>query len=537
MRNEFTIFTLVTIVGTAALGYYVHPNWYGLFILFVPLIALGIYDMIQKPHAIMRNYPIIGRGRYIMEEWRPKLYQYFIESDTNGTPINRVERSVVYQRAKKVLDTSPFGTQLDVYGEGYEWMSHSISAIDHHELDADPRVLVGGPDCKQPYDASIFNVSAMSYGSLSKNAIEALNGGAKIGKFAHNTGEGGISPYHKKPGGDLIYQVGTGYFGCRNPDGTFSREAFAKRTADPQVKMIELKLSQGAKPGHGGILPAKKNTAEIAEIRGVEAGTEVKSPPFHKMFSDPRGLLAFIQQMRELSGGKPVGFKLCVGHRSEFMAICKAMLETGIKPDFITVDGGEGGTGAAPVEFSNNVGMPYKEALAFVHDCLTGFDLRKEIKIFAAGKIITGFHLVRAMALGADACYSARAMMLALGCIQALECNKNTCPTGVATQDPELVAGLVVADKKVRIANFHKQTIGAFVELLGAAGMRLPQDITRHDLLRRTAYNEVRKYSSIYPYLEGGCLLQEHTVPVTWRDNWLIADPGSFRPNFEALEV
>jgi len=535
MRNEFIAFAVLSILGILALGYFVDPSWYWLYLVFGPLVLVGVYDVVQRKHTIMRNFPILGRLRYWMEEWRPKLYQYFIESDTNGTPINRVNRSVVYQRAKDVLDTSPFGTQMDVYGEGYEWMNHSIGALDAHQLNQDPRVKVGGPDCAQPYDCSILNISAMSYGSLSKTAIEALNGGAAIGRFAHNTGEGGISPYHVRPGGDLIYQLGTGYFGSRDEYGNFSPEAFAKQAGRPGVKMIELKLSQGAKPGHGGILPGKKNTAEIARIRGVVPGTDVLSPPYHTAFSTPNELLRFIDKMRELSGGKPIGFKLCIGHRSEFLAICKAMVQTQIYPDFIAVDGGEGGTGAAPIEFSNNVGMPFREGIAFVHDALTGFGLRQKISVITSGKIITGFHMFRAMALGADICYSARAMMLALGCIQALQCNKNTCPTGVATQDPELFSGLVVADKKKRVANFHLETVHGFIELLAAAGLKSPAEITRHHVLRRISMNEVRKYSDIFPYLPQGCLLEESKVPADWLSDWRAADASSFHPLIEQM--
>lgn len=530
MRREFLVFALLVTLSILALGYWIHASWWWLFLVLGPLILLGIYDMVQRKHAIMRNFPVLGRGRYLMEEWRPKLYQYFIESDTNGTPINRVNRSVVYQRAKRVLDTSPFGTQADVYSEGYEWMNHSIGALDARDLDTHPRVDIGGPDCAQPYSASILNVSAMSFGSISKTAIEALNGGAAQGRFAHNTGEGGISPYHDRPGGDLIYQIGTGYFGCRDNFGHFSSDAFAKTVDRFAVKMIELKLSQGAKPGHGGILPGKKNTREIAAIRGVAPGTQVVSPPYHRAFSTPKELLVFLDQLRELSGGRPVGFKLCIGHRSEFLAICKAMVQTQLYPDFISVDGGEGGTGAAPIEFSDSVGMPFREGLAFVHDALVGFGLRQKIRILASGKIITGFHLFRAMALGADACYSARAMMLALGCVQALECNKNTCPTGVATQDPALVAGLVVADKSPRVAAYHKETVEGFVELLAAAGLRSPQEVTRHHILRRTTMHEVHKYSDIFPYLPSGCLLEERTVPARWQSDWRAADPGSFHP-------
>ncbi len=527
MRNEFVVFAILTVLGSIAMGYFLHHDFYLLLLLFGPLALIGFYDMAQDKHAIMRNFPIVGRGRYLMEELRPKLYQYFIESDTNGRPISRTMRSVVYQRAKDQNDTTPFGTQLEVYEEGYEWMNHSIAAIGADKVE-EPRVLIGNKACRQPYSASIFNVSAMSFGSLSSAAIEALNGGAKIGNFAHNTGEGGVSSYHETFQGDLIWQVGTGYFGCRAEDGGFDPEKFAQRSQTPNIKMIELKLSQGAKPGHGGILPAKKNTPEIAKIRGVEPGTAVLSPPFHSAFSTPKGLLNLIQQMRELSGGKPIGFKLCVGLPNEFIGICKAMVETGIYPDFISVDGGEGGTGAAPVEFSDSVGMPFKEGLAFTYDALVGFDLKKHITLLASGKVFTGFHILRAMALGADATYSARAMMLALGCIQALECNKNNCPTGVATQDPELVAGLVVSDKKKRVASFHNKTIHSVQELLGAAGLTSTHQINRKHIFRRTSLNEIRRYSQIFPYLVTGSLLEAETVPENWKAEWDLASADHF---------
>lgn len=533
MRNEFIVFSILSLLIIGGVAYFWWPPILWALVVVLPLILLGLYEMFQTRHAIMRNFPLLGRGRYIMEALRPKIYQYFIESDTDGAPINRISRSVVYQRAKQERDTTPFGTQLDVYGDGYEWVNHSIAALDAHQLDHDPRITIGGPDCQQPYSCSVLNVSAMSFGSLSKTAIMALNGGAKIGGFAHNTGEGGISPYHKKFDGDLIYQIGTGYFGSRSEDGNFSPREFKERVADPAVKMIELKLSQGAKPGHGGILPAKKNTPEIAEIRGVEPGKAVLSPPFHKAFSTPVGLLQLLRQMRELSGGKPVGFKFCVGRKSEFIGICKAMLETGIKPDFIAVDGGEGGTGAAPLEFSNSVGMPFREGLAFVYDTLVGFNLKKDIKIIAAGKIMTGFHIFRAISLGADVCYSARAMMLALGCIQALECNKNNCPTGVATQDPELVRGLVVSDKKERVANFHHRTVKAFVELMAAAGVDDPDKINRTDVYHRTASNGISRYDQLYPYLAPGCLLKEETIPEHWQGHLMEARADSFKGDLQ----
>ena len=537
MRNEFILFSILSTLVVGGLAYFAWPPMWWTFIVLGPFILLGIYDMVQKKHSIMRIFPVFGRGRYFMEFIRPKFYQYFIESDHDGRPISRIFRSVVYQRAKDVLDTTPFGTQLNLYSEGYEWMNHSIAALDHHDVDPHPRVKVGNGACKQPYQASIFNVAAMSFGSLSKNAVLALNGGAKIGDFAHNTGEGGISPYHTDPGGDLIYQVGTGYFGCRAKDGNFSPELFAERTAMDNVKMIELKLSQGAKPGHGGILPAKKNTLEISKIRSVEPHTDVLSPPYHRAFSDPVGLLKLIQQMRELSGGKPVGFKLCIGRRSEFLAICKAMVHSEIYPDFITIDGGEGGTGAAPLEFSNSVGMPYREGLAFAYDALIGFAIKKHIRLFASGKIITGFDIFKSMALGADACYSARAMMMALGCIQALECNKNTCPTGITTHDPERVIGLVVGDKKVRVASYHKETVTGFVELLAAAGLDQPEDINRTHIYRRVNMSEVKRYIEIYPYLPKGCLLHKDTVPASLINDWKEARMESFQSDFQAWGI
>lgn len=529
MRNEFTAFSIISLLLVAIVGYFLWSPIYWALLFLIPIILLGYYDMAQAKHAIMRNFPIVGRARYWMEELRPKIYQYFIESELNGAPINRMYRSVAYQRAKKELDTEPFGTQLDVYSPGYEWVNHSIAALDFDEINHDPRIKVGGESCQEPYQASLLNISAMSFGSLSNAAVLALNGGAKIGHFAHNTGEGGISPYHKKYEGDLIYQIGTGYFGCRAEDGNFSAEKLVETlNASSNVKMIELKLSQGAKPGHGGILPASKNTPEIAAIRGVEVGTAVLSPPAHKAFSTPIGLLKFIEQLRELSGGKPVGFKLCVGRKSEFIAICKAMVQTGIKPDFISVDGGEGGTGAAPIEFANAVGAPFLEGLAFVSDALIGFDLKKDIRIFTSGKIITGFHMFRAIAMGADACYSARAMMLSLGCIQALECNSNTCPTGITTHDAELVKGLVVSDKKVRVANYHHETVKGFVELLGATGLKDATKLNRSHVYRRTNFHEVKRLDQIFPYIPKACLLTEDTVPEDWKLVWSEADAKSF---------
>jgi glutamate synthase domain-containing protein 2 len=480
------------------------------FLLLGPLMYMGFHDMLQKRQSIKRNFPLIGRLRYFFEEIRPEIQQYFIESDTDGTPINRNDRAVVYQRAKQQIDSTPFGTQLNVYADGYEWMAHSIKPVHHKEEGRNPRVIIGGSRCTQPYAMSVLNVSAMSFGSLSQNAVEALNGGAKIGGFAHNTGEGGLSPYHLKHGGDLVWQIGTGYFGARTADGQFSEEVFAKNAQLPNVKMIEIKLSQGAKPGHGGILPAVKNTPEIAAIRLVTPGITVFSPPSHNAFSTPEELMHFIEKLRALSGGKPIGFKLCIGIQTEFLAICKAMHELQCYPDFITVDGSEGGTGAAPPEFSNFVGMPLLDALAFVDDALCGYGVRDKVKIIASGKIFTGFHMVRAMALGADTCNSARAMMMALGCIQALRCNKNTCPTGVATQNPDLMKGLVVEDKKKRVANFHKNTVDSFVELMNAAGIDAPEKINRTHIYRRTSANVIKTYAQIFPHVPLNSFLQKN---------------------------
>jgi len=527
MRKTFTLLSIAACAGILIWSYF----WIDAllaFIIVVPIIYIGVADMVQTRQSIRRNFPVLGRLRYVFEDLRPKIQQYFVESDTDGAPINRNERSVIYQRAKKQIDTIPFGTQLNVYAEGYEWMTHSISPADFHKLDHNPKIRFGGKDCKQPYDMSVLNVSAMSFGSLSKNAIMALNAGAKIGGFAHNTGEGGLSPYHLQPGGDVIWQIGTGYFGARDKTGAFNDDAFKANATKPNVKMIEIKLSQGAKPGHGGILPGKKNTPEIAAIRLVEPGTTVFSPPFHSAFSTPIEFIKFIDKLRNLSGGKPVGFKLCIGRKSEFLSICKAMVQLNSYPDFITVDGGEGGTGAAPPEFTNFVGMPMLDALAFVDNSLRGFGIREQMKLIASGKILTGFHILRAMALGADTTNCARAMMMALGCIQALECNKNTCPTGVATQDPYFMKGLVVEDKKIRVANYHKNTVESFVELMGAAGITHPDQINRTHVYRRVFMNLVKTYEEIYPTIPDGCLLDGGDVPFDYEDYLKRSSAKSF---------
>lgn len=524
MRRQFVIASLC-IIAVELIMAALWPPFLWTLLLFAPLILIGYYDYFQTQHAIVRNFPIVGHFRYMFEAIRPEIYQYFIESDTDGRPFGRDQRSVVYQRAKDVRDTVPFGTLEDVYEVGYEWVNHSI--VPTHLEEHDLRVMVGGPACTQPYSASIFNVSAMSYGSLSKTAVLALSQGAKLGNFAHNTGEGGVSEYHLAGGGDLIWQIGTGYFGCRTADGRFNPETYAAMANKPNIKMVELKISQGAKPGHGGILPAAKLTAEIAAIRHVPMGQDVLSPPAHSAFSTPVGLLEFIAELRRLANGKPVGMKLCIGKRREFFAICKAMQETGIKPDFITVDGGEGGTGAAPLEFTNHVGTPLVEGLVFVHNALVGFNLRQHIRVFASGKVTSGFELVKRLALGADACYSARGMMLALGCIQALRCNSNLCPTGVATQDPHLYEGLVPAHKSVRAANFHRHTVKSVCEIMGAMGVKSPDDLRPWHILRRTSPTEVHNYSEIYPVLAGGELIQE-PVPPVYAHAWRAASAATF---------
>ena len=531
--NPRQLFAFLSVLGCLiilALAYFVHLDWLLLFIVAGPIIFMGVADVLQRKQSLRRNFPLVGRLRYVFEDLRPKIQQYFVESDTDGSPINRNDRSVIYQRAKQQVDTTPFGTQLDVYAEGYEWTTHSIAPKDFHKLDHHPRVRFGGGKCTLPYDCSVLNVSAMSFGSLSRNAVLALNGGANRGGFAHNTGEGGISPYHLEPGGDIIWQVGTGYFGARDKEGNFNDDAFKANATRPNVKMIEIKLSQGAKPGHGGILPGKKNTPEIAAIRLVQPGTTVFSPPFHSAFSTPIEMLEFIDRLRELSGGKPVGFKLCIGRKSEFLSICKAMIKVNRYADFITIDGGEGGTGAAPPEFSNFVGMPLLDALAFVDDALRGFAIRDKMRLMASGKVLTGFHILRAMALGADTCNSARAMMMALGCIQALECNKNTCPTGVATQDPYFMKGLVVKDKVTRVANYHKNTVESFVELMGASGIDDPQKINRTHVYRRVFMNMVKTYEEIYPSIPEGCLLEGGDIPFDY-------DEYMKRASSEAFEV
>ncbi len=521
VRQGFIVLAFTLPTATVLIGLLWPPAFWALLII-LPLIAIGIHDILQREKTILRLYPVIGRFRYWFEHVRPEIQQYFVESDLNGTPVNREFRSLIYQRAKGQRDTRPFGTQFDVYRIGYEWMDHSIAPA--HNPDHHPRVSFGGLQCQQPYLASPLNISAMSYGALSKNAIMALNKGAKLGRFAHNTGEGSITPYHLKYGGDLIWQIGTGYFGCRDARGNFDAGMFAEQARREVVKMIEIKLSQGAKPGHGGVLPAAKVSREIAEIRGVPVGQDVISPPGHSAFDTPTGLLEFVHTLREASEGKPVGFKLCIGHKHEFLAICKAMLETGITPDFITVDGGEGGTGAAPVEFTNSLGAPLRDGLHFVHSALVGVGLRPQIRLVASGKAFSAFHILRLMALGADTVNVARAMMFALGCVQSRQCNAGTCPTGIATQDPVRNQGLDVDNKAQRVARYHNDTVCNMVQLLGATGLMHLSELKKSHINRRIAADKVITYADIYPDMPAGFLLAEQ-LPEDWAPHWEQASP------------
>lgn len=493
MMIVLTILLLNVIVS--ALGLFINSSWYWTMIITFPILLLALRDALQTRHAIIRNFPVVGHLRYLFESIRPEMRQYFFESDLDGKPFNRRQRSIVYQRSKNEKQTVAFGMQADPTRPGYEWTSHSIYPVQLEEKDL--RVWIGNHQCLQPYHASIYNIGAMSYGALSKTAIEALNEGAQLGGFAHNTGEGGISSYHLK-GGDLVWQIGTGYFGCRNEKGRFDPTAFRKNALRPQVKMIELKLSQGAKPGHGGILPASKNTPEIAAIRLVAPGTTVHSPTSHSEFKNAIEMMTFLQYLRELSEGKPVGFKICIGDKQEFTDICNAIINTGIIPDFISIDGAEGGTGAAPLEFTDHLGMPLYEALAFVKQSLEDANLSGHIKILAAGKIITGFDILKVLSLGASACYSARGMMMSLGCIQALICDSGRCPVGVATQNPALYKGLDPADKKVRVASFHSKTITATREIMEACGFKSVEGIDPSRFFRRINEYETRSFEQIY---------------------------------------
>ncbi len=530
LQPRFIAFTLVVLIA-AALGVEFFLGFRSLLVeiplvIFISLSVVGTVDVLQKRHAVLRNYPLSAHIRFILEEIRPEIRQYFLESEKDGTPFSRDKRAIVYQRAKRALDKRPFGTQNDVYASGFEWLDHSIAP---KPVVKEPfRILVGGPDCEKPYSASIFNISAMSFGALSRNAILALNGGAKRGNFAHDTGEGGFSPYHRENGGDIIWEIGSGYFSCRNGDGTFCADKFAAGASQEQVKMVELKLSQGAKPGHGGVLPAAKVSPEIAMTRGVPVGVDCISPSRHSAFSSPIEMLQFIATMRRLSGGKPAGFKLCIGHPWEFLAICKAMIETKIYPDFIVIDGKEGGTGAAPLEFTDHLGMPLREGLNFVHNALIGINARDRIRLGASGKIISAFDIARVLALGADWCNSARGFMFALGCIQSLSCHTDRCPTGVSTQDPARQRALVVPDKTERVYNFHRATIESLAELVAAAGLDHPTQFAPAHFSRRVSQHEVKSFAELYPPLKPGELLTG-SADKRYEMAWAMASAEEFR--------
>jgi glutamate synthase domain-containing protein 2 len=519
---------LVGVFATLAVAF--SPWYWWALVVLVPLVALGFWDLFQTRHSILRNFPILGHMRFLIEQLGPELHQYLVESDTDGRPFARDTRSLIYQRAKGEPDKKPFGTELDVYENGYTWLIHSITP---HPMAADPvqdlRVTVGGPDCTQPYSLSVLNISAMSFGALGGAAVRAMNLGAREGHFAHDTGEGGISRYHREHGGDLIWQIGTGYFGCRDADGMFDPGLFAKNATDPQVKMIEIKVSQGAKPGHGGILPGAKVTEEIAEARLVPVGLDVFSPTYHRAFATPLEMTAFIAKLRELSGGKPVGFKLCIGDPREFMAIVKAMIQTDTYADFIVVDGGEGGTGAAPLEFSDSLGFPLVEGLMVVQNVLVGAGIRDRIRVGASGKMVTASAIAHSMALGADWCNSARAFMMAVGCIQAQRCHTNQCPVGVTTQNTRLQRALVVPDKAKRVTQFHRSTVHALAEIVAAMGLDHPSELRPHHVVRRVSQYEVRTFEEIHQPFAPGQLL-DGTAPERFQGAWDRTTAESFRP-------
>jgi len=511
-------------IAVAVVALKIGAGWWILAAILGALAGLGTWDLLQKSHSILRAYPILGHARFVAELLRPEIYQYFIESNTDGAPFNRESRDAVYRRAKGIKGDEPFGTEQNLNAVGHEFLRHSLRA--RMATDLTPTVRLGGPDCAKPYDIALLNVSAMSFGALSGNAIEALNGGAAKGGFAHDTGEGAISPYHLKHGGDLIWEIGSGYFGCRTPDGHFDAEKFRERANLPAVKAISIKLSQGAKPGLGGVLPGPKVTPEIAETRGVPVGKTVISPPAHTAFTTPLELMHFIATLRSLSGGKPIGFKLCIGARTEFLSICKSMVRTGITPDFIIVDGSEGGTGAAPQEFEDHIGMPLTEGLMLVQNCLVGAGLREHIKIGASGKVATGFDIVSRMIQGADFTLSARAMMFALGCIQAMKCHTNRCPTGVATQDAGLSRALHVPDKIERVANFQRATVASAAQMVASMGLENFAELEPSMLNRRIDCARTRTYAEIYEWLMPGELLE--CPPESWLSDWIEASAEEF---------
>ncbi|ALN62473.1 glutamate synthase [Lysobacter antibioticus] len=525
MRYAAYVASLLLTLISAVLVFLHHADWLWGVGLFGALAALGTWDLLQTRSTLRRNYPVLAHFRYGLESIGPEMRQYFIEADTAEVPFSRQQRALVYQRAKSVNDVRPFGSQQDVYGLDYEWINHSMAPTAH--VSHDFRIIIG-ENTAHPYSASVFNISAMSFGSLSANAIRALNRGAKLGGFYHDTGEGSISPYHRENGGDLVWEIGSGYFGCRDERGLFNEERFAANAGDPQVKMIEIKLSQGAKPGHGGVLPAAKVSAEISATRGVPMGQDCVSPAAHTAFDSPQGLLHFVARLRELSGGKPTGFKLAIGHPWEWFGIAKAMHETGVLPDFIVVDGAEGGTGAAPAEFIDHVGVPMHEALMLVHNTLVGLELRDKIRIGAAGRITSAFDIARTLAMGADWCNAARGYMFALGCIQAQSCHTDRCPTGVATQDPSRWRKLDVPDKATRVFHFHDNTLKALRDLLCAAGLSHPAEIGPEHILRRVSPTEVRSLGALYNFLAPGDLLGKIPTHAVFQSFWANARSDSF---------
>jgi glutamate synthase domain-containing protein 2 len=515
--------TLITAFTVVAALLWSAAWWVGVGVLGA-VSLLACYDVSQRRHAVLRNYPVLGHMRFLLEKMRPEIQQYFIERNVDGRPYDRDTRTVIYERAKGIHGELAFGTEREVNEVGYEWVLHSNAP--HEPEQGQPRVRIGGPDCTKPYEMALLNVSAMSFGALSANAIRALNAGARQGGFAHDTGEGGLTEYHLENGGDIVWEIGSGYFGTRTKDGDFDPEMFRDKAAHEHVKCVELKLSQGAKPGLGGVLPASKVSAEIAAARSVPQGEKCVSPAAHRVFHTPRELVHFIARMRELADGKPTGFKLCIGYRHELLAICKAMVEEQITPDFIVVDGSEGGTGAAPLEYEDHVGTPLTDGVVMLHNALVGADLRSRIKIGASGKVSTGTDIVKRLVQGADYTNAARAMMMATGCIQAQKCHTNECPVGVATQDPRRARALVVADKAPRVARYQAATVAQAQQLIASLGLSGPAELHPAMLMRRIDHVQTRSYLDLYDWLEPGQLLAE--PPRDWADDWTAADPDSF---------
>ena len=517
----------VTLLGlaAAALAVEVSPRWWWIAAPILVAAVVGVHDLVQRRHSILRNYPIIGHARFLLEEIRPEIQQYFVESNTEGRPFDRVTRDLMYDRAKGNHGEKPFGTQRDVNEVGYEFVAHSLQAKPKPDGEV-PKVHIGGPKCSKPYNIAMLNVSAMSFGSLSGNAIEALNGGAALGGFAHDTGEGSISVHHRRFGGDLIWEIASGYFGCRDDAGNFDPVSFKERATLDQVKMVSIKISQGAKPGLGGLLPGAKVNAEVSEARGVPIGQTIVSPPAHTAFRTPLELIDFIDQLRQLSGGKPIGFKLCIGSKREFLSICKAMVERNDGPDFIIVDGSEGGTGAGPVEFEDYLGMPLTEGLMFVHNALVGSGLRDQIKIGVSGKVASGIDIVKRVCQGADFTLAARAMMFAIGCIQAQKCHTNHCPVGVATQDPWRARALDVDDKKQRVFQYQQRTVNSAYQIISSMGLDSFDQLTPRKLFRRVDPQTTKTYTDLYEWLEPGELLTNPRL--SWKRDWQVAQAESF---------